>query len=66
MEPLQNPGRFSSDTAAIGGDLAYQYASTGNLSNLSISPAQAILADTGFGKTAQYLQGVASLADESA
>ena len=38
-----------SNTAAIGGDLAYQYAKNGNLASLSMTPAHALLADSGFG-----------------
>jgi hypothetical protein len=53
-----------SDTVAIGGDLAYQYAKNGNLSNLSATPAQTLLASPQFG-AAQGLQNVAALQDAS-
>ena len=53
----------NSDTAALGGDLAYQYGKNGNLSNVSFTPAQGILGNAGFGTTAQALQPVASLQD---
>lgn len=53
-----------SDTAAIGGDLAYQYAKNGNLSNFSMTPAQSLLASPQFG-SAQGLQNVAALQDAS-
>jgi Ca2+-binding RTX toxin-like protein len=52
-----------SDTAALGGDLAYQYARNGNLSNVSFTPAEALLGAAGFGTTAQALQALASLQD---
>lgn len=52
-----------SDTAAIGGDLAYQYAKNGNLSTLSMTPAQALLASAQFGSAAQALQATGSLQD---
>ena len=52
-----------SDTMAIGGDLAYQYARYGSLSNLSLTPAIGVLGATGFGSSAQALQPVATLQD---
>jgi hypothetical protein len=54
-----------SDTAAIGGDLAYQYAKNGNLSNLSMTPAQALLASPEFGTSSQNLQSASKLQDAS-
>jgi Ca2+-binding RTX toxin-like protein len=55
----------SSDTAAIGGDLAYQYAKSGNLSDVSMAPAQALLAGSSFGSGAQNLQASSALQDLS-
>jgi hypothetical protein len=55
----------SSDTAAIGGDLAYQYAKNGSLSNFSMTPAQGLLASTQFGTANQTLQAVNALQDLS-
>ncbi len=55
----------SSDAEAIGGDLAYQYAKNGNLSDISMTPAQAILASTQFGIANQTLQSTAALQDLS-
>ncbi len=55
----------SSDTAAIGGDLAYQYAKNGNLSTISMTPAQALLASTQFGTANQGLQATSALQDAS-
>lgn len=52
-----------SDTAAIGGDLAYQYARNGNLSSLTMTPAQALLASAQFGSAAQGLQASGALQD---
>ncbi|NHZ79420.1 hypothetical protein F2P44_09045 [Massilia sp. CCM 8695] len=54
-----------SDTAAIGGDLAYQYAKNGTLSNVSLTPAAAILANASFGTAAQTLQAGSALQDLS-
>ena len=54
-----------SDTAAIGGDLAYQYAKNGNLSNISMTPAQALLSNASFGTASQNLQSTAGLQDLS-
>ena len=54
-----------SDTAALGGDLAYQYGKNGNLANVSINPAQGILGSTQFGTTAQTLHPAANLQDTS-
>jgi len=50
-----------SDTAAIGGDLAYQYAHNGNLGNLGMNPALALLAGSGN----QNLQAGSALQDGS-
>jgi Ca2+-binding RTX toxin-like protein len=47
----------SSDTAAIGGDLAYQYAQNGDFYGLSTNAIQAALGDTQFGLAQQQLQG---------
>lgn len=55
----------SSDTAAIGGDLAYQYAKAGNLSAFSMTPAQALLSSAQYGTSAQALQASANLQDAS-
>ncbi len=55
-----------SDTAAIGGDLAYRYNRFGTLSDVSFTPAQGILGAVGFGSTAQTLQPLASLQDSTA
>lgn len=53
----------SSDTAAIGSDLAYQYAKNGSLSNLSMTPAQGLLSNTQFGSVNQNLQSLSTLQD---
>ncbi|NHZ80008.1 hypothetical protein F2P44_12075 [Massilia sp. CCM 8695] len=52
-----------SDTAAIGGDLAYQYAKNGNLAALSLAPADALLAAAPFGAAVQNLQAGSALQD---
>ncbi|WP_229751344.1 calcium-binding protein [Undibacterium terreum] len=54
-----------SDTAVIGGDLAYQYAMMGNLSSISMGPAQTMLSNASFGASPQNLQTASSLQDQS-
>lgn len=54
-----------SDTAALGGDLAYQYGRFGNETNLSFTPALGILSSASFGTATQTLQSLASLQDGS-
>jgi len=44
-----------SDTAAIGGDLAYQYGRNGNLTGVGLLAAQNVINATSFGQTAQTL-----------
>jgi Ca2+-binding RTX toxin-like protein len=55
-----------SDTAALGGDLAYRYNRFGTLSDISFTPAQGILGAANFGSGAQALQALASLQDTTA
>jgi hypothetical protein len=50
-----------SDTAAIGGDLVYQYHRFGTLGGTSLGPALAILGNAGLATSAQMLQGSGSL-----
>ena len=45
-----------SDSAAIGGDLAFQYGATGNLAGVSLAAAQQVLTDPQFGMTSQSLR----------
>ena len=54
-----------SDTAAIGGDVAYRYGRFDTLSDISFTPALALLAAAGFGSSTQALQSLASLQDTS-
>ena len=54
-----------SDTAALGGDLAYQYNRFGNLGNVSFTPALGVLSNGTFGVSAQTLQALSSLQDTS-
>jgi Ca2+-binding RTX toxin-like protein len=54
-----------SDTAAIGGDLAYRYGRVGGLSEISFTPALGILGAANFGTSAQTLQSLAALQDTS-
>ena len=50
-----------SDTAALGGDLAYRQNLFGTLSDVAFIPAQGIVGAAGFGSSAQALQTLASL-----
>jgi hypothetical protein len=50
-----------SDSEALGGDLAYQYAANGTLAGIGLAPAQAELASPSFGTAAQTLQPLANL-----
>ncbi len=50
-----------SDSAAIGGDLAYQYGKNGTLAGIGLTAAQSVLCDASFGNSAQNLQPLASL-----
>jgi Ca2+-binding RTX toxin-like protein len=50
-----------SDTAAIGGDLAYDYGHRNSLATIGSTPAQAILANANFATTAQTLQAAGTL-----
>ncbi|WP_157994655.1 hypothetical protein, partial [Peristeroidobacter agariperforans] len=50
-----------SDTAAIGGDLAYQYGLNRNLTNIGVVPATTTMSDAQFGIAPQTLQPTSSL-----
>ena len=50
-----------SDTAALGGDLAYQQGRFGNLANVGTVGAQNVLAGSGFGSATQTFQPLSSL-----
>ena len=50
-----------SDTAAIGGDLAYQYGHAGSLAGIGVSAAQNVLGNAQMGTAAQTLQPLANL-----
>ena len=54
-----------SDSAAIGGDLAYEYARFGSLGAVSYTPALGILASGTFGQSAQTFQGTVGMQDAS-
>lgn len=45
----------SSDTDAIGGQLAYRYGRDGNLAGVDFATAQAVIGDTGFATSAQSI-----------
>ena len=50
-----------SDTAALGGDLAYQYGKNGTLAGIGVTPALATLSDANLGSTAQTLTPLSGL-----
>jgi hypothetical protein len=50
-----------SDSAAVGGDLAYGYGRTGSLSGIGYDAAQGLLSNAAFGASAQALQSRESL-----
>ncbi|MBL8503148.1 MAG: DUF3060 domain-containing protein, partial [Rhodocyclaceae bacterium] len=55
-----------SDTAALGGDLAYQYGRSGTLAGIGLTAAQEVLGDAQFGAQAQSLRPLAGLQDGAA
>ena len=50
-----------SDTAAIGGDLAYQYGKNGTLTGIGLTAAQDVIGNANFGSQTQTLQPLANL-----
>lgn len=50
-----------SDTAAMGGDLAYQYGKNGTLAGIGVTPALSTLSDANLGTNPQALNSLASL-----
>ena len=50
-----------SDTAAMGGDLAYQYGKNGTLAGIGVTPALSTLSDSNLGTNPQTLNSLASL-----
>ena len=50
-----------SDSAALGGDLAWQYGRNGTLAGIGLNAAQEVLGDTQFGVQAQALRPLAGL-----
>jgi hypothetical protein len=61
MNSLLNAHLANSDTAALGGDLAYQYGMNGSFSGLALTQVQGELATAQFGSAAQTLQPLAGL-----
>ncbi|MDK9725993.1 MAG: putative Ig domain-containing protein [Sterolibacteriaceae bacterium MAG5] len=51
----------SSDSAALGGDLAYQYGRNGSLAGLGLTAAQEVMGDAAFGNQTQALRPLAGL-----
>jgi Ca2+-binding RTX toxin-like protein len=58
---LTNFQLAGSDTAAMGGDLAYQYGKNGTLAGIGLTSAQTVINDSNFGTQAQTLNPTASL-----
>jgi len=54
-----------SDSAAIGGDLAYQYGKNGTLAGIGLTSAQQVIGDAGFGAQAQTLRPLAAIQEGS-
>ena len=50
-----------SDSAALGGDLAYQYGKNGTLTGIGLNAAQQVIGDTNFGNSAQTLRPLSGL-----
>jgi hypothetical protein len=48
-------------TAALGGDLAYQYNLNGTLAGIGLASAQTVINDASFGVSAQQLHPLAGL-----
>jgi Ca2+-binding RTX toxin-like protein len=58
---LTNFQLAGSDTAAMGGDLAYQYGKNGTLAGIGLTSAQTVINDSNFGTQAQTLNPIANL-----
>ena len=50
-----------SDTAALGGDLAYWYGKNGSLTGINVSAAQAVVNEAGFGSGNQTLHAFSGI-----
>ena len=50
-----------SDSAALGGDLAYQYGRNGTLAGIGVTPALSTLSDANLGTNPQALNSLANL-----
>jgi len=61
MNNLLNAHLAASDTAALGGDLAYQYGKNGTLAGMGLNAAQNVLGGPQFGTQPQTLQPLSSL-----
>ena len=51
----------ATDSAALGGDLAYQYGTTGSLAGIGFNAALGVMSATNFGSQAQALQALPTL-----
>lgn len=50
-----------SDSAALGGDLAYQYGKNGTLAGIGLTSAQGVIGDANFGSQARWANPAAAL-----
>ena len=55
-DALLNAHLASSDTAALGGDLAYQYNQNNTLAGIGLASAQTVMNDANFGTAPQTLK----------
>ncbi len=58
---LANFQLAGSDSAALGGDLAYQYGKNGTVAGIGVNSAQQVIGDAGFGTQAQMLRPLATI-----
>ncbi len=61
MNALLSEHLASSDTEALGGDLAYRYGLSGSLAGIGFDPAVAVMSSGSFGTAAQTLQSTGTL-----
>ena len=63
MDRLLNAHLAASNSAALGGDLAYYYGVNGTLSGIGLNAAQQVISAPGFGRDAQSLRPFTGLQD---
>ena len=65
MNELLDAHLGGSDSAALGGDLGYQYGKAGTLAGIALPAAQSVLGASGFGTEAQKLQPLAPVTGDT-